>query len=67
MLTVTLTVAKPSIRTQGGRHPLQELVVDAFIPNDTLLAEPAGTIGLITGANYSGKSVYLKQVRSYML
>ena len=53
---------------KAGRHPLQELVVDAFIPNDTLLASAAGgTVALITGANYSGKSVYLKQVIWYSL
>ena len=38
--------------------------MEAFIPNDTLLAASAGgTVALITGANYSGKSVYLKQAR----
>jgi len=55
----------------GGRHPLQELVVPAFIENDTVLiggddAEvnemKAPSVLLLTGANYSGKSVYLKQV-----
>jgi len=54
-----------------GRHPLQELVVSTFIENDTTLAggtDPganevnAPSVVLLTGANYSGKSVYLKQV-----
>jgi DNA mismatch repair protein MSH5 len=54
-----------------GRHPLQELVVPAFIDNDTCLAGgqerqegevTAPSVMLLTGANYSGKSVYLKQV-----
>lgn len=54
----------------GGRHPLQELVVSAFIENDTTIvggddeemtSEKAPSILLLTGANYSGKSVYLKQ------
>eukprot|EP00611_Tribonema_gayanum_P014800 TRINITY_DN262_c0_g1_i4.p1 TRINITY_DN262_c0_g1~~TRINITY_DN262_c0_g1_i4.p1 ORF type:complete len:897 (+),score=290.04 TRINITY_DN262_c0_g1_i4:187-2877(+) len=51
---------------KGGRHPLQELVVDAFIPNDTLLAAGGGhgTVALVTGANWSGKSVYIKQVHA---
>ncbi|KAJ3042960.1 MutS protein msh5 [Rhizophlyctis rosea] len=47
-----------------GRHPLQELCVDVFIGNDTKLGcedeDPRAM--LLTGANFSGKSVYLKQV-----
>jgi DNA mismatch repair protein MSH5 len=59
------------INIVGGRHPLQELVVPAFIENDTMIvggddAEmnslKAPSVLLLTGANYSGKSVYLKQV-----
>lgn len=39
------------------------MCVETFIPNDTNLAyQREGNIQLITGANYSGKSVYLKQV-----
>ncbi|KAI6129695.1 muts domain V-domain-containing protein [Pisolithus croceorrhizus] len=59
-----------------GRHPLQELAVDAFVPNDARLVGGAGfgqsfnaadglpsnSIVLCTGANACGKSVYLKQV-----
>lgn len=70
------------IRIQKGRHPLQELCIAAFIPNDTNLegggGENSDNIGsphsshdddttdknmmIVTGPNYSGKSVYLKQV-----
>ena len=57
------------IKIVGGRHPLQELVVSAFIENDTTLVGGGGgnekegaSVLLLTGANYSGKSVYLKQV-----
>ena len=57
------------INIVGGRHPLQELVVSAFIENDTTLVGGGGgnekegpSVLLLTGANYSGKSVYLKQV-----
>ncbi|KAF8986222.1 histidine kinase osmosensor [Entomortierella lignicola] len=80
----------------NGRHPLQELVVDSFVPNDTHLGEPEGShssakadeanstiashlpnpgtecqsdetcpnncVMILSGANSSGKSVYLKQV-----
>jgi DNA mismatch repair protein MSH5 len=72
------------IRIQGGRHPLQELSVAAYITNDCVVSGGAGdehddTAGLslnstsvqesvegpsmliMTGPNYSGKSVYLKQ------
>ena len=72
------------------RHPLQELSVRTFVPNDTLLvggvgaaptdrgephgsparfaADPGRLSGpsmlIMTGPNYSGKSIYLKQVKS---
>jgi len=83
------------IQIQGGRHPLQELAMPSYIPNDTLLVGGAGSgasgldsidcmndinetepstpprvtcdqdgpsMVIVTGPNYSGKSVYLKQV-----
>ncbi len=76
------------IKIKGGRHPLQELTVPAFVANDTYLVGGAGqeaeeaaptdlatsqpansrenpqgpSMVLMTGPNYSGKSVYLKQV-----
>lgn len=83
------------VQIQAGRHPLQELTVSAFVPNDTHLVGGAGSdsdddpipastaeqlgiastqalthrgtdegasMVLMTGPNYSGKSVYLKQV-----
>ncbi|KAI7088979.1 hypothetical protein KC356_g2889 [Hortaea werneckii] len=83
------------IKIKGGRHPLQERTVPAFVSNDTYLvggegnepesahfealtsqgpnvADTQGTHGrdaregpsvvLMTGPNYSGKSIYLKQV-----
>ncbi|GAB0145551.1 hypothetical protein EsHS_00005979 [Epichloe bromicola] len=58
------------IQIENGRHPLQELTVPSFIPNDCNLygeqesghnAAP-GKCHIITGPNQSGKSVYLKQV-----
>ncbi|KAH7031595.1 muts domain V-domain-containing protein [Microdochium trichocladiopsis] len=66
------------IEIQGGRHPLQELVVPSFIANDCYLAggidQPLSSSVeqhnekdhpstlVLTGPNHSGKSVYLKQV-----
>ncbi|KAK1577849.1 hypothetical protein Q3G72_025394 [Acer saccharum] len=46
---------------QNGRHVLQEMTVDTFIPNDTKIHNN-GQINIITGPNYSGKSIYIKQV-----
>ncbi|AEO54244.1 hypothetical protein MYCTH_99556 [Thermothelomyces thermophilus ATCC 42464] len=61
----------------GGRHPLQELLVPSYIPNDTTVAGGCGTGGIainggrmelapsmliLTGPNNSGKSVYMRQV-----
>lgn len=51
----------PVIVIKGGRHLLQELTVDSFVPNDALLT-PDKNVALISGPNSSGKSCYLKQV-----
>lgn len=49
---------------QDGRHPLQELCLNGkpFIPNDILMSKHEGNIKIITGPNFSGKSIFLKQV-----
>ncbi|KAF0923351.1 hypothetical protein E2562_006262, partial [Oryza meyeriana var. granulata] len=49
------------LQIQNGRHALQEMTVDTFVPNDTKI-HSAGRINIITGPNYSGKSIYIKQV-----
>nr|CAD1840961.1 unnamed protein product [Ananas comosus var. bracteatus] len=46
---------------ENGRHALQEMTVDTFVPNDTKIFNN-GRINIITGPNYSGKSIYVKQV-----
>ncbi|GMN51626.1 hypothetical protein TIFTF001_020775 [Ficus carica] len=56
----TLT-AENFLDIQNGRHVLQEMIVDTFIPNDTKMGND-GRINIITGPNYSGKSIYIKQV-----
>ena len=55
-------VDSPVVIVKGGRHPLQQLVVDTFIPNDVALGAEGVNGAIITGPNFSGKSVYLKQV-----
>ncbi|KAL2437052.1 MutS protein-like protein 5 [Exophiala dermatitidis] len=66
------------IEIKGGRHLLQELTVPSFVPNDTFLVGGRGdgrgggrnhntttdgpSLLILTGPNYSGKSVYQKQV-----
>ena len=44
------------------RHPLQELCVSQFVPNDTCFDDEHGRMKILTGPNASGKSIYLKQV-----
>lgn len=49
------------------RHPLQELTVPTYVANDTFLlgGEEAGdqpSMLMMTGPNFSGKSVHLKHV-----
>lgn len=56
----TLT-AENLVYIRNGRHILQEMTVDTFIPNDTKINHD-GRINIITGPNYSGKSIYVKQV-----
>lgn len=60
-----------ALRIEDGRHPLQELVVSSFVPNNCHLrgsGNYAHTAGnevpmalVLTWPNHSGKSVYLKQ------
>jgi len=49
------------LEIHNGRHALQEMTVDTFVPNDTKVGD-TGRINIITGPNYSGKSIYIKQV-----
>ena len=49
------------IQIENGRHPLQELIVDDYIPNDTQMDSDRRML-VVTGPNYSGKSCYARQV-----
>jgi hypothetical protein len=37
------------ISIEAGRHPLSELVVDRFIPNDTHMGQDSSRVHIITG------------------
>ncbi|CEI65163.1 unnamed protein product [Fusarium venenatum] len=64
-------VEESIIHIEEGRHPLQELVVPAFVPNSCHLVAGSQSASevqgdspqavVLTGPNHSGKSVYLKQ------
>jgi DNA mismatch repair protein MSH5 len=49
-----------------GRHLLQEQRVDVFVPNDTHVGATEGRINIVTGPNFSGKSVYLVRLSERM-
>ena len=51
------------IKIRNGRHPLNEQTVQgSFIPNDSLFLQDSDRIHIITGPNFSGKTIYAKQV-----
>jgi len=52
---------QPSVRIEGGRHPVVESQIDNFIENDAWL-DASRRMLLITGPNMGGKSTYMRQV-----
>jgi DNA mismatch repair protein MSH3 len=45
----------------GGRHPMvEQLLLDAYVPNDVLLSQDAIRALLVTGPNMGGKSSYVR-------
>ena len=51
------------ISVEQGRHPMvEQLLLDAYVPNDTELAADGTRALLITGPNMGGKSSYVRQV-----
>ena len=52
--------ATPGIEIRGGRHPVVERMVDAYIPNDVALRADRRLL-LVTGPNMGGKSTYMRQ------
>lgn len=71
--SLAYSYVKPIITTNNvieineGRHPLYELL-STFMPNDTRAnGDSHHPIVIMTGANFSGKSVYLTQVALIVL
>ena len=55
--------AETCIEVRQGRHPMvEQLLLDAYVPNDTTLAPDGARALLITGPNMGGKSSYVRQV-----
>ena len=50
----------PGLHIRGGRHPVVEQQVDAFIANDLDLS-PERRLLIVTGPNMGGKSTYMRQ------
>jgi DNA mismatch repair protein MutS len=48
------------IAIEGGRHPVVERQVEAFIPNDVTL-DASRRLLVVTGPNMGGKSTYMRQ------
>ena len=59
-LTRPVFSRESGIAIEGGRHPVVERQVDAFIPNDLTL-DAARRLLVITGPNMGGKSTYMRQ------
>ena len=57
---------RPGIAIIGGRHPVVERQVEAFIPNDVTLAEDRRLL-IVTGPNMGGKSTYMRQTAAIAL
>ena len=59
-LTRPQFVRDSGITIEGGRHPVVERQVDAFIPNDVRL-DASRRLLIVTGPNMGGKSTFMRQ------
>ena len=51
------------IEVAQGRHPMvEQLLLDAYVPNDIALSQRGRRAMLVTGPNMGGKSSYVRQV-----
>lgn len=46
---------------KGGRHPVVELAIDNYVPNDCIIS-PTRRLQIITGPNMGGKSTYMRSI-----
>ena len=46
----------------GGRHPVLDVSLSEFTPNDTTFSDNNALVHIITGPNMAGKSTYIRQV-----
>jgi DNA mismatch repair protein MutS len=58
-LTIPEIVNDKSLLIEGGRHLVSEHINPGFVENDFEGSHP---VTIVTGPNYSGKSVFLKQI-----
>lgn len=49
------------INIKNGRHPVIELAIDNYVPNDVKMDENQSIL-MITGPNMSGKSTYMREL-----
>ncbi|KAL9651788.1 hypothetical protein ABK040_014433 [Willaertia magna] len=74
LVTLSNNYIRPEFTDEGpiaiksGRHPVLEKTISggSYVSNDTYLSE-SGNLHIITGANMSGKSTYLRQVASIQI
>jgi len=59
-------VADVGIAIQNGRHPVVEMQVEHFIPNDLKL-DHSRRLLIVTGPNMGGKSTYMRQTATIAL
>ncbi|KAG7664878.1 MSH4 [[Candida] subhashii] len=50
------------VNVRHSRHPVLETTISNFVPNDYSCIHEISRFQIITGANMSGKSVYLRQI-----
>lgn len=56
-------ISSTGMTVTAGRHPMvEQLLLDAYVPNNISLASDATRALLITGPNMGGKSSYVRQV-----
>lgn len=59
-LTRPTLVQENVLEIQGGRHPLLDLLVASYVPNDTWIKSGSSRVHVILGPNQSGKTCYVK-------